>query len=1213
MTEGQRNIDFKQANQGIRRDLSRAVWVCCFAVLALLFVPIRSASGQTQSASATLSGTVTDSSGAVIPNAMVTVVSTAEHFQRQEQTNGSGLYVFTLLPPGQYSLTVEKEGLSPYTQTNITLEVGQSFEVPVALRVGGVSEKIVVSSQSAQLSTEDSNISTYVDDREILELPLNERNIASLVFLNASVTNQALTQWTGGTSANSANADQDLTFLNFAGSRFGDTEWLLDGHWDADGQWGAIMYPPGIDETEEFRLQTNSFSAQFGFSSGNVINMVTKSGTKDVHGDAFEFLRNSAADARNFFDRTPATHYERSQFGVTVGGPVVVPHLYAGRQKTFFFGSYEGLRAASPVTAVETVPTTANVGGDFSAELGSATGTYDYLGRPAYSGAIYDPYSARQVTTGQVDPVSGRVATGTGIVVDPFGGVTGGVPTNIIPTSRFDQLASVLLKYYPKPTNSGTANNFVANASSPQQQDAYTIRIDHNFNDKSRIYGRWSKKDEFKTGGAALYGDDAGGPGLKNGDNRWDFSLGFSQILSKSLVMSVNLGWNRWIETNLPQGNPFDVTQLGWLSSLNVDGGVFPGVSLGEYAGLGSGSPQVAPRENRSIGTDFTDTVGRHLFTFGFDFTTQYYNNLSPGNANLSFTQSGTSGYDPLNVDVASTGNPFASFLLGVGSGSFGLSGSQTANMKKIDWYLQDDWKVDKKLTLNLGIRYELQPSPTDRFNKLAWFDTTASNPVSALTGYPAPGELVWTGGNNGRGVITNSYTNVAPRFGFAYHPVEKLVVRGAYGIFFPQRASLAFDANLNGYSQTTNWADAPTNGYTITNPASQAFSGGLVPIVGDALGGLTDIGNSVNAIQHHWASPYVQDYTFGLQYALSKNDVIEAQYVGNRGTHLPVAGAVNINQVPDKFIQQAAQVAAGGGSNPLYTLVTNPFYGQAPNSGCGLQGETVFQEQLDKPFPEFCNINSQQAPIGFDTYNALMVTWTHRFAHGFQLLASYNRSKWLDDVTGNAAWSWGASNQEFRDNNNIAMDKSVDASDVPNSLVINYIYELPVGRGKALASNANKAVDAVVGGWQFTGISTFRSGVPLSLTDDNNTSYSFGGGQTPNQVHFPAKVSHTITSEGVLGFDTSAFVQAPAFTYGNTERNLSYLRSTGTDNWDMALQKYFNFNDRIRLQLRIESFDVFNHPRFTNPDTGLGDASFGYISGAFQPRELQAALKLIW
>jgi hypothetical protein len=322
---------------------------------------------------------------------------------------------------------------------------------------------------------------------------------------------------------------------------------------------------------------------------------------------------------------------------------------------------------------------------------------------------------------------------------------------------------------------------------------------------------------------------------------------------------------------------------------LNVGHGVFPSVSLSNgFAGLGSGSPQTAPREARTIATDFTKTHDRHLYTFGFDFTSQYYNNLSPGNANLSFSQGGTAGFDPVNPGAIGplTGNPVASFLLGAGGGNFQQSGSQTANLKKIDWYIQDDWKVTNNLTLNVGLRYELQPSPTDRFNKMAWFDPTAVNPISAMeTTQPAGGQvpvpitalgkLVWpNNGNTGRGVISNSYYNFAPRFGFAYHPAEKWVIRGAYGIFYPQRASVAFDANLNGYSQQTYWQDKNNgisgNAYTITTPASQAFQGGLLPIVGNKLGGLTGVGASINAIQHSWASPYVQNYTFGLQYALS-------------------------------------------------------------------------------------------------------------------------------------------------------------------------------------------------------------------------------------------------------------------------------------------------------------------------------------------------------
>lgn len=1242
MTVQQRNttqsIAYNRRHPVFRTLLNRLALVC-LAALAVLLLPSGRVLGQSQASSATLSGTVTDKTGAVIPGALITLTSKDEGFQHQQQTSATGLYAFTLLPPGKYSLTVQRQGLSTFTATNIRLQVGQIVDIPVSLAVGNVSEEVTVTAETPQLNTEDSNISSFVDGKAIVELPLNQRNIVSLTFLNAAVTNQALTQWTGGTSANQPNADQDLSFLNFAGSRFGDTEYLLDGHWDVDPQWGGIIYTPGVDETEEFRLQSNSFSAQFGFSSGNVINMVTKSGTDEFHGDVFDFLRNSAADARNYFDPNPQTHFERNQFGFTLGGPVILPHIYAGRKKTFFFGSYEGLRAASPVTATETVPTTAERGGDFSALLGSALpGVKDYLGRQVYAGAIYDPYSARPVTAGQIDPVSGLAATSSGVVVDPFGGVNGSMPTNMVASGRFDKLASALLTYYPAPTNSNAVNNYVFSGASPQQQDSFTARIDQNLGDKSRAWARFSNRNEFKTGGVALFGsNDSGGPGLKNGDNRWDAAGGYSRTFSPSLVLSVNIGWNRWIETNVPQGNPFDVTKLGWLASLNVGGGVFPNVNLSNgYGGLGSGSPQTAPREARSIGLDLTKMFGRQLYTLGFDFTSEYYNNLSPGNASLSFSQNGTAGYDPVNPGNvgAATGDSFASFLLGVGAGNFQQSGSQTANMKKVDWYIQDDWKVKPNLTLNLGLRYELQPSPTDRFNKMAWFDPTAVNPITSMeatqpvSGISQPavtalGQLMWpNNGNNGRGVITNSYLNFAPRLGFSYHPRERLVIRGAWGVFYPQRASVAFDANLNGYTQQTYWQDKDSaisgNSYAITTPASQAFQSGLLPIIGNALGGLTGVGASINAIQHNWKSPFVQDYTLGIQYALTKNDVLDIAYIGNKGTNLPVSGSLDQNQLPDELITQAAQTTASTGTNPLFTLVPNPFYTpttQAANGGCGLQGQVVAQYQLERPFPEYCDIYNQQVPIGFDTYNSLMVTWTHRFSHGLQVLASYNRSKWIDDVTGNAAWSWGASNSEFRDNTNIAMNKSVDASDVPNSLVVSYIYQLPIGHGQAVGAHLPRAVDTVVGGWQVSGISTFRNGVPLSLTDDNNTSYSMGGGQTPDQVHAPQKVSRVWNAArtGIIDFDTSAFAQAASFTFGNTQRNLSYLRGPGTDRTDLALEKYFLINEKIRTELRIEAFDVFNHPFFTNPDTGLGDSNFGLVSGAFQPRELQAAIKVLW
>ncbi len=1175
-------------------NLVRAILFCAVA-LVVLVLPHQSALGQSQS-SGTIRGKVSDASGAVIPDAAVTVTSDDQGFKREVNTNEQGEYAFTLLPPGHYSLSVEKQGLGIYTHSAIALEVGQNLEVQVTLTLTSVNQRVEVTSAVPLLNTSDADISTEINQKFIQELPLNQRNVFGLVFLNSAVSNTALTQWTGGSSSNQPNADQDISFLNFGGSRFGDTEFLLDGHWDIDGQWGGIMYVPGVEETQEFRLQSNSFSAQYGFSSGNVVEVVTKSGTNEYHGNLFEYLRNDDLDANNFFANAagiPRPHFERNQFGGTLGGPVYIPHLYSGHNKTFFFVDYEGLRASSPVTATLTVPTAAERNGDFSALLGGQTGT-DALGRPILSGAIYNPYSTRPITAGQIDPTTGRVATSTGTIRDPF-------PGNIVPQTQWDQLATTLLPFWPAPTNGNAFNNFVESATSPQQQDAFTVRIDQNFGDNSRLFARFSKKNEFKTGAVALYGaDDPGGPGVLNGDNRWDLGVGYTRTLSQTLVMSANLGWNRWIETNVAQGNPFDVTQLGWPSSLNVGGGVFPSVNVNGYAGLGSGAPQTAPRQDITVSLDFTKVHGNHILKFGFDLYDQYYNNLSPGNATLNFGTSLTAGPDPFNP-TADTGFGLASFLVGAGAGGFNETGSQTLNKQYYAWYFQDDWKLTPKLTLNLGLRYEFQTSPTDRFNSLSWFDNTAINPISGPAGVTAPGELVFTGGSNGRDVIQPNYANFAPRVGFAYNPWPKLVIRGAYGIFYPAQLSLAIGGNLNGFSQTTPWTAAASNGVNIIDPASEAFQGGLLPLQGNSLGPLTNVGQNVNAIQHKWQSPYVQDWSLGFQYAVTNTDTLEVQYVGNHGVHLPVSGTVNINQLPDADLSLG--VAA------LTAPVTNPFYGLITSSSCGLDQPTVQAGQLLRPYPEFCNVNSQQQPIAFDTYNALMVTWTHRFSHGLQLLASYTKSKWLDDTTGNAAWSWGASNNQFRDNNNIVLDKSVDASDIPNSFVLSMIYELPFGRGRALGSHANKVVDAIAGGWQVAGIGTFRSGVPLSITSNQNTTNSFGGNQNPNVVGTPA-ISNPTPNQW---FNTAAFAYAAPLTFGDSPRNNSALRGPGTNNWDLSIQKYFTLNERLRLQFQTQFFDAFNHPRFLNPDTGFGDPAFGTIQGSFAPRDVQLALKLIW
>jgi hypothetical protein len=718
-------------------------------------------SAQSQTFNATVSGIVYDSGRAVVPDAAVTITNSELGLRREFHTSSDGRYTFTLLPPGRYSLTVEKTGLRTYTQNGIDLSVGQSASLDVTLTVEGVTERVNVDAAAPLLNTSDANISSDVNQRAAVELPLNWRNVFGLVFLNSSVNNSQHTQWQAGGSYQ-GNADQDIAFFNFGGGRFGNTAFLLDGHWDVGPDWGGVSYVPGVDELQEFKVQTNTFSAQYGWSMGNVVNAITKSGTSTFHGDVFEFFRNSALDANNFFNNAAGIdrpQFKRNQFGVSAGGPLYIPHLYSHRDKTFFFGMYEGLRQQTPVTLLTTVPTADFRAGDFSSLLGGSAGV-DALGRPVRAGQLYDPTSTRAITAGLVDSRTGRVATQSGYIRDPFAG-------NQIPVGMFDRVASNILSYWPSPNGAGAVNNYTATGGSPAASDQYTIRGDHNFNDNSRLFIRWSQKREYKQERAPLLGaDNPAGPGSRNPNNRWDAAINFNHVFSPSLVMSFNWGWNRWVEGGVRQGVPFDLTKIGLPSFLNTSPGAFPTINADGVVSLGSGGNSSNPRENRTYAIDFTKVLSAHSLNFGFTFVDLLQNSVNGSAATFNFPVSMTAGPDPIAPE-ANSGFGFASFLLGTGtSGTFPLNAEPALKKNYFGWYLQDDWKVTPRLTLNLGARYDIQAAAIDRFDRLAWFDFNDANPISQAVGFTVPGSLVYTGGENRRGVYQPQYTNIAPRIG---------------------------------------------------------------------------------------------------------------------------------------------------------------------------------------------------------------------------------------------------------------------------------------------------------------------------------------------------------------------------------------------------------------------------------------------------------------
>ncbi len=558
----------------------------CFAMLltSVICMPAR-LHAQLAVTTATLTGSVTDNSGAVIPEATVTITSSQNGITRSVPSNPRGTYSFSQLPPSTYTLSVAANGFQTYKQTGIVLDAAQSATQNITLSVGSVNQEVVVNAEASQINTDNANIATSIDAKQVVELPLNLRNVYGLATLNSSVQNQSEGQGLLGGGPNSTdNADQDISFLNFAGGFFGTSAYLLDGGWDTDPQWGAVMYVPSVDAVQEFRVQNNSFTAQYGWSTGNVVNVVTKSGTNAFHGDAYEFFRNDALDANQwFFDHNGVAKpsFGRNQFGGSASGPLYIPHLYQQKEKTFLFGLYEGLRLSTPANQTFTVPTTAYRAGDFSAQLGpqgtvNGAPAVDALGRPIRIGQIYNPRSTRAITAGQVDPTTGLVATRSGYIRDP-------IPNNNVASlGPLDPIAVKLLSYYPTPTNSGLANNYFGTGASPADSDEYLIRVDHNINNASRVFVRYSYKSETKTGNPDFWGaSDPAGPGNNRPNNRYNIAAGYSQIFSPTFTMNVQAGVELWHETSNNQSLGFHPSSIGLPTYFDANSPQFPNIIIG--------------------------------------------------------------------------------------------------------------------------------------------------------------------------------------------------------------------------------------------------------------------------------------------------------------------------------------------------------------------------------------------------------------------------------------------------------------------------------------------------------------------------------------------------------------------------------------------------------------------------------------------------------
>ena len=1173
-------------------------------------------SGQTLASTASVSGIISDPQGSRITAATVTFTSGERGITRTFRTSSSGAFSFSLLPPAVYSLKVVAAGFKTYQQGGIVLEVGQAAVLDAVLSVGSVAEQVVVSGETPLLSTDNANLGSEVSEKQMVDLPLNFRGATAFLFLDSS--NRWLGQGVGGGGTDTA--DQDLSLMNFGGQFMGQTGFLLDGTWNGMMAYNGVIFVPSVDAVQEFKIQTNSFTAQYGLTDGNAVTVITKSGTDKFHGDVFEFFRNYALDANYYFNKdnglstpSPRPSTRMNQFGATAGGPLYIPGIYKQRERTFIFGAYEGLRLDSSSTLKATTPTSAMESGNLSsllgAQLAGAAGT-DALCRPVYAGQIYNPFSTRSVVS--TCSTASTTAGQTVQIRDPI--------ANNNLTSLMDPVAKAMASYFPASTNTNASNNFYGNVAVPTTSEEMDIRVDHNLSDKARLYGRYSRKWEAKVANAPLYGaSDPAGPGQVNPNNRYSIVLGYNQVLSPTLNASVNAGLNRWTEDNVSQGYPFKSSTVGLPAVLDGISPFFPTVNIANYAGLGQASQTVTAFNEGTLSADLSKVHGPHILSFGFQGIVSQANGGGLVHTTFTFNQSFTSGPNPSNA-TSGTGDAFASFLLGaVASGSTGTTSLPALDKHYYGFYVQDDWKTTNKLTLNLGIRYDLQFAPTMRHNQQAYFEPNQKNPISALVtaGGPYNGQLVYNSSGN-RGLYANSYTLISPRVGFSYLATKSILARGGFAIFYPSEFT-GFAASP-GFLQTTSLVSSLNGGLNPSSTLSNPFPQGILPVIGSSQRGLSQIGQSFTATVHERPSSYVEQWMLGLQYSPTHRDVFEASYVGNHGLHM-VLSTINLNQLP---LQDLAL-----GSAALTALVPNPFFGQAAaaGSGCGLANATVPAFQLMLPMPQYCDsVTNSKANVGFSNYNALDLRYTHRLGGGLTVLATYTHGKMLDDVFGSTSVSLDYV-PVVRNAYNLAGEKSVDGNDVPNSMVFSYIYDLPVGRGKRFGGNFSKPVDAVLGNWEIAGITSIKQGGPIAINGNLNAGSVYGGGQHVNVVGNPNVAGNLAGNPGCIGptqirtaahwFNPCAFQQAAAGTFGNSPRFFSNLRNARVDDTDLSLSKWFNTGDKLRTQFRADMFNVLNHPNLgpvlNATYSASPTSSFGSLNYADISRQIQFALKIYW
>jgi hypothetical protein len=1194
-----------------------------------------------QEARGTITGNVKDPIKGVVPGASVKITNVAMGTTVSVSTNDAGFFQAPYLLPGTYQIVVESTGFKKYVRDGVELRIGDTVAIDAQLEVGTIDQEVTITAQGPALDSTSASMGQTVDSRRVAELPLVHGDPYTMIGLTPGVTfarDQRLDRPFEPTH---------IVGFTIDGTRANRSDLTIDGTPStarANGNEVIASYVPPTDIIQEFKVQTATFDSQFGNTEGGVTSIGIKSGTNSIHGTGYIWLEPGGLAANDFFGNLrgqprPDTYSNRP--GFSIGGPIIIPKLYDGRNKTFFLWGFEDIHDSRPRydSTSPSVPTDAMKRGDFSALLA--------LG-PQYQ--IYNPFSRRK------DP-----ARPGHFIEDPFAG-------NIIPGNLINPVSKALLQFFPAPKSAGTAeflnNNSDSTLAEQAKYNTNTVRIDHVISEKQRIFGRasWYRRD-------STYDDY-----FHNAATGTFFQFFSRQaviddvyVFNATTVLNVKYGYNRFIRSqDMIGGHGFDLTSVGFPSSYNsaLDPSIrrFPRFDFpaGTYQGTGQ-TNEFRPNDSHSFSGTVNKTVGTHSLKAGMEFRAYRQNDIFASNSQTGqFVFDNTYTKQKDDSSATQVGLSFASFLLGVPTSSSGVTRAADFAEQSTTWgfFVQDDWKVTPRLTLNLGLRYEFEGPMTERYNRsVTGFDASYVQPIQAAARakYTSPiaevptlnvqGGLLFAGVNGQpSGLYQTPKNSFMPRFGLAYKLNEKTVLRGGYGIFFGFLGQRRSDVIQTGYSITTNFVPT-TDGFTFSSTLANPFPNGILNPQGAALGLQTNLGNNISFFNQHPLSPYNQRWEIGIQRELLGGILIEASYVGNRGTHIEISR--DINTVPNQFLsilptRDTTRISYLTGNVP------NPF------AGLGIPGvgapSNISRQNLMKPFPEFGSITTTDN-TGYSWYHAGELRIEKRFSHGYTVQASFTHSRFMQAT-------------ELLNPGDPRPTKVVSDSDYPNRLAVSAIYELPFGNGHLFLSGSNAVVSRLVGGWQVQTVFAHQSGAPLTwgnysyngnfsdiaIPSDqrslgqwfNNTGFvalrtSTGTVVTSNGqpvwVSFTDPCKNSYSASGCAGTPLTnplGFNRDSAFQLANNLRTFplrfSNLRVEATDNVDFSVLKNTRIKERASLQFRAEFTNFFNHPWLSAASGASGtsgvitsptNADFGKIANISNqgnyPRRVQLGIKVIF